>query len=175
MDDIVKSAWAGAIYNGDFICVETYSGYRSSRSDPKGTQHLLIPDVSCEVLGVALLDALAHSRFVLPEPRSDVWVHPEAEFDSDLYDYKRGIERYAEWTKALMKRYGYKTKRALFKNMKSCNIESQNGTITIRPSYHEKLEMWSGDGISKDDYVVIPASSPAEIGAALRLAFSRCT
>ncbi|NDL44379.1 contact-dependent growth inhibition system immunity protein, partial [Photorhabdus laumondii] len=43
------------------------------------------------------------------------------------------------------------------------------------PSSHEKLEGWSGDGISVADYVVIPAdSSPEEVGAALRLAFSRC-
>lgn len=176
MNDVVKSAWAGAICNGDFICVETYSGYRSSRRDPKGAQHLLVPDVSDEALGAAFLDALARSRFVLSEPRADVWIHPEAEFDSDLYDYKQGIERYAEWAKTLMGRYGYKTKRALFKEMKNCSIESQNGTITIRPSHHEKLEAWSGDGIGKENYVLISANSPpAEIGAALRLAFSRCT
>ena len=75
-----------------------------------------------------------------------------------------------------MERYGYKTKRALFKDMKKCSIESNRGQITIRPSYHEKLEAWSGKGVSESDYVIIPSgSSPSDVGAALRLAFSRCT
>ena len=94
----------------------------------------------------------------------------------ELYDYKLGIERYAAWTKALMEHYGYKTKRALFKEMKKCGIESKSGVIDIRPSHHEKLEGWSGEGITEEDHIKLAAnSSPAEIGAALRLAFSRCT
>ncbi len=60
--------------------------------------------------------------------------------------------------------------------MKNCDIECGDGFITIGPTHHEKLEAWSGDGISEADYVVIPADSPlSKIGAALRLAFSRCT
>ncbi|MEJ1554439.1 contact-dependent growth inhibition system immunity protein, partial [Escherichia coli] len=47
--------------------------------------------------------------------------------------------------------------------------------ITIRPSFHEKLEAWSGNRINESDYVVLPAdSSPTEIGSGLRLALSRC-
>ncbi|MCT7051686.1 contact-dependent growth inhibition system immunity protein, partial [Salmonella enterica] len=47
--------------------------------------------------------------------------------------------------------------------------------ITIRPSFHEKLEAWSGDRISETDNVVLAVdSTPAEIGAGLRLALSRC-
>jgi hypothetical protein len=60
--------------------------------------------------------------------------------------------------------------------MKSCSVESKLGLLTIKPSYHEKLEAWSGDGIAKSDYVVLPADSPPEeIGVAIRLALSRCT
>lgn len=178
MNGIVRGYWADAYYNGDFICVKTRSGYRGGTEggDPKGKQYLLPPDASDIALGAAVLDAMAHSRFVLPAPRTDVWIHPEVEFDMELYDYKKSIERYAAWTKALMERYGYKTKRALFKQMKLCGIDSKNGVVDIRPSYHEKLEGWSGDGITEEDHVKLAAnSSAAEIGAALRLAFSRCT
>ncbi|WP_035061423.1 contact-dependent growth inhibition system immunity protein [Andreprevotia chitinilytica] len=163
MNEVVRSAWSNATCNGDFVCVETWSGYRSSMRDPQGKQYLLSPDISVQELGAALLDALAHSRFVLPAE------------DLNLYDYKQGIERNATWIADLMTRYGYKTKRALFKDMKSCNVRSQGGVITIRPSKHEKLESWSGDGISEGDYVVLPANSSAEeVGKALQLAFSRC-
>lgn len=176
MSEIVKTAWADAKFNTDFICIETYSGYRSSQADPQGAQHLVRPDASDQELGAALLDALAHSRFVLPEPRKDIWIHPEATFDMSLYDYDLNNQRYVEWVCKLMEVYGYKNRRALFKDMKNCGVESKNDGITIRPRHHEKLEAWSGKGISESDNVVIPAnSSPAEVGAALRLAFSRCT
>jgi hypothetical protein len=176
MSEIVKTAWAGAKFNSDFIFIETYSGYRSSQADPLGAQHLVRPDASDQELGVALLDALARSRFVLPEPRKDVWIHPEATFDMSLYDYDLNNQRYSDWIDRLMGAYGYKTKRALFKDMKSCSVENKLGEIVIRPSCHEKLEAWSGKGIVESDYVVIPANSPAsDVGGALRLAFSRCT
>ena len=75
-----------------------------------------------------------------------------------------------------MTRYGYKTKRALFKNMLSCGVTLQEGTIIIRPSYHDQLEGWSGGRFTEKDYVRVPeTASPAEVGAGLRLAFSRCT
>ncbi|WP_439851026.1 contact-dependent growth inhibition system immunity protein [Pseudomonas syringae] len=176
MNDVVKTAWADAGVNNDFIYVRTYSGYRSSRADPLGVEHHTRPEISDQELGVVVLDALAHSRFVLPEPRKDVWIHPEATFDMELYDYNLTNQRYDQWVGSTLERYGYRTKRALFKDMKKCSIESKSGQITIRPSHHEKLEAWSGKGLSENDYVIIPGgSSPSDVGAALRLAFSRCT
>ncbi|EKD5558770.1 CdiI family contact-dependent growth inhibition immunity protein, partial [Escherichia coli] len=54
-------------------------------------------------------------------------------------------------------------------------IHLVNDVITTRPSFHEKLEAWSGNRINESDYVVLPAdSSPTEIGSGLRLALSRC-
>lgn len=176
MNDVVKTAWADAKMNKDFVSIKTFSGYRSSQADPQGVEHFFSPDVADKELGFAVLDALAHSRFVLPEPRKDVWIHPEATFDMELYDYNLTNQRYDQWVGSTLERYSYKTKRALFKDMKKCSIESNRGQITIRPSYHEKLEAWSGKGVSESDYVIIPSgSSPSDVGAALRLAFSRCT
>ncbi|WP_275973361.1 contact-dependent growth inhibition system immunity protein, partial [Stutzerimonas marianensis] len=82
----------------------------------------------CSVsLGVVVLDALAHSRFVLPEPRKGVWIHPEATFDMNLYDYDLTSQRYDQWVRITLERYSYKNKRALFKDMKKCSIESKGG------------------------------------------------
>lgn len=135
----------------------------------------MAPDVNNEELGACVQEALARSRFVLSEPRNDVWIHPEATFDRDLYDYDLTNRRYDQWVASVMDRYEYKTKRALFKDMRRCSIESKNGEITIRPSCHEKLEGWSGKGIAESDCVVISVTgSPAEVGAALRLALGRC-
>lgn len=176
MNDIVKTAWADAGANKDFIYIKTHSGYRSSRADPLGVEHHASPEITDQNLGAVVLDALAHSRFVLPEPRTDVWVHPEATFDMDLYDHNLTNQRYDQWVSGTLERYGYKAKRALFKDMKKCSIENKMGQIIIRPSFHEKLEVWSGKGLSESDYVIIPSgSTPSDVGAALRLAFSRCT
>ena len=103
-EKITKGAWANAKFNGDFILVETFSGYTSSMRDSKGKQHFLAPDAGDEELGLAVQDALAHSRFVLPAPRTDVWIHPDAVFDMELYDYRQTAARYAAWTKDLMAR-----------------------------------------------------------------------
>lgn len=60
--------------------------------------------------------------------------------------------------------------------MKNCSVELVKDTLIIQPSHHEKLEAWSGKGITESDYVVVSVnSSPGEVGAALRLAISRCT
>lgn len=176
MNQVTQASWAEALCNADLVSIETRSGYRSNRADPKGAQHLLSPDASDEVLGKALLDSLERSRFVVSAPREGTWMHPDAEFDNDLYDFEKSAARYEVWKRSLMDRYGYKTHQALFKGMKSCSIERRGGLITIAPMHHEQLEAW---GRTKDDGiedVVIPAESThAELGAALRLAFSRCT
>jgi len=177
MSEIIRGNWAGAIFNGDFMCVETWSGYRGgSHADYKGKKIFLKPDASDEAIGLAVRDALTKSRWVLGAPREGSTYPAGVEFDSDLYDYQLNIERYAEWTKALLDRYGYKTKRALFKDMENCSIETTGGIMKIIPKRHVKLEQWEGLGPNDAGAVEIPAdSTPAEIGAALRLAFTRCT
>lgn len=166
---------AASVYaNTDFILIETNSGYRGSVRDFRGVQHFLKSAASDWELGEAILDAMSHSRFVLSVPRKDVWQHPDVEFDQELYDYVKTQERHKAWKADLMRRYGYKTQRALFKGMKHCFVERNNGLITIQPWHHEKLEAWSG--LEIDENVILSAdSSVDQIGAALRLAFSRCT
>ena len=171
-NEITRGYWARAMCNGDFICVETESGYRSTRRDPKGAQYLHALDVDDEHLGLSVADAIGRSRWVLGAPREGSADPSDVEYDSEFYDHKKLRERYLAWIENLMQHYGYKTKKALFKDMKHCSIERKLGTLTISPSHHEKLEAWSGTG----EAVVIPdTSTPAEIGAALRLALSRCT
>ncbi len=164
MDEDVMYDRASADYNGDYICVETWSGYYGSSRDPLGKQHLLLPGTGDEELGNALLDALSYSRVGKFEEFPDVYV------DRDTH-----AKQYKAWIADLMDRYRYQTKRALFKNMNTCAIHRwrKNGLIEIFPWNHDRLEGWSPLPDS-ENVVVRAATSPAEIGAALRLAFSRC-
>jgi hypothetical protein len=148
-----------AKFNREFFCIETYAHHRAQFRDPEGSQHFLPQDATDEALGAAVLDALAHSRFIPVEE-----LHKWPSWNKPRYD---------AWVRQLMEHGGYKTKRALFKNMADCGIQRRGGEITISPSSHDKLEGWGGMPGAE---VIIPATSSAqEIGAALRLAFSRCT
>jgi hypothetical protein len=156
-------AYACARQNQDFIWVNTDSGRGLVVYDPQGKDVILGIDADDNALGVALREALAASRFL------SVY-----EFRKFYHSQRTGNE-YGERVKSLMEMHGYKNKSAMFKNMKSCGITLSKGKIEIRPSVHQGLDAWGrtkSDGIED---VLIPGNSPAhEIGAALRLAFSRC-
>jgi hypothetical protein len=157
--------WASAFNNEALIAVETCSGYGRRVRDPSGPQYSLTSSATDEELGVAVLDCLSSSRFLdTPELRA-ASMHPDALAQS-----------YAAWLDRLMQFGGFKTKRALLKDMRCCWIELEGGNISMRPSHHDKLEGWSGEGFTDLDTVVVSAAEPASaVGAALREAFRRCT
>lgn len=93
-------------------------------------------------------------------------------FDADHYDLEKMSARYNEWVESIKVRYGYKTNKAIFKGMKSCTIKEQLGALFMMPSHHEKLEAWSGKGISERDRVIVSLDcDPGEIAAGLKRAF----
>lgn len=154
---------AEAMNNGDFIEISTYSGYRSRVRDPETPSHKLPPDVDDLTLGLTVRQALEMSRSLSLEE-----MNAYRNLDTLKVNYEN-------WVDGMMKHCNYKSRRALFKNMKSCGISLKDDIITIRPSNHERLEGWSGDGLSEEDRVKLPADcTDAELGAGLRLAFSRC-
>ena len=164
MDFTKQEYFCASVYkNQDFIHVGTYSGYRMTASDPDGVQKLLPLDVSDEELGQVTLLALSKSRVI------------EVSEIGTFLNIDNIKKRYDAWVADLMAKYNYKTKRVLFKNMMRCSVEIRDRILTISPNRHEKLEAWGGEGISDDDKVVLSINSTTEeIGAGVRLAFSRC-
>lgn len=154
---------ADAKTNGDFIEISTYSSYGLSIRDPEAPSHKLPPDVDDLTLGLTVRKALKMSRSLSSEE-----MNAYGNLDTLKVNYEN-------WVDGMMKHCDYKSRRALFKNMKRCGISLKDDIITIRPSNHERLEGWSGDGLSEEDRVKLPADcTDAELGAGLRLAFSRC-
>ncbi len=155
---------AEAWCNGRVLIVGAYTGFSGWRV-PESREIDLAPDADDASLGGAVNEALAYSRELsLYEWRGG----------NDV-DVKEKMGQYRAWRDRLMSRYGYKTQRALFLNMLHVTLDRRAGRLRCSPSNHERIDAWGGDGIPPNSDVVVQADSPAaEIGAALRLTFSRC-
>jgi len=172
MIKVIRGYWAEVFENESFICVETWSGYRGGDyRDFKGKQNLLATTVDNSMLGLAVIDALTHSRWVLGSPREGNVYPSDIEFDASLCNYK---ENYSIWVDSLMKRYGYKTKRDLLKNMKNVSVEKRGEMLTFSPMDHTGLDLWEVPDKGEKIEISV-ASTPEEIGGTLRLALGRCS
>lgn len=159
-----KRGWTGVKQNHDFILVETYSGYNSCAADPVGHKIYLAPQASNEELGGAVQKALSASRILKLEELDDF-------FDRDILKVN-----YDKWVKDVIQHYGYKNRKQMFRDLQYVSIDLYNNKLEISPWSQEKLEAWGPTPNGVADNVIIPADSSSEdIGAALRLAFSRCT
>lgn len=155
---------ATALMNDEFISIKTHSGYFNFLDDPETEEHLLPRNAGKEEIGRALLDALLRSRILNPKEN---WA---------FFSFERAGERYEEWVKKKMELCGYKTRRAMFVDMKRCSVTCRDELIIIGPTNHVKLEAWGrskSDGI--EDVIIPAASSAFKIGAALQEAFNRCS
>lgn len=152
--------WAEISRTDRFISIEPLSGYRFVQLEDEGHVIYLAPDATNEELGLALLEELDRSRFIWP-------------LDPKFLEAERYMRCYRDRQKDTMRRYGYKTKRDLYKNMDWCRAKRSEGRILIRPHKRDKPEYWKDLPPEKD--VVIPETRNAAVaGAALRLALDRC-
>lgn len=102
MTNAIRGHWANVLQNDQSFYLKTMSGYWGGNiADYEGKQICLSVDVEDTLLGAALIDVLASSRFVLPAPQSDIVLHPEVEFDMALFDHKEVALRYEEWVAGL--------------------------------------------------------------------------
>jgi len=153
--------WAGYKANERALIIQTWSGFGRYAPDHLYPPHILPLDTDNGTLGTTVLQALANSRTLDNEAERIDFLKQES--------FK---PRYEDWVANLCGNLGYKTRRALFKNMMSVDIWLHNGCLKISPSRHVKLEAW--DAIDADDVILSLDNSPEEIGAGLRLALSRC-
>ena len=145
--------------NREFVSVRAQIGYRTRLIDPGFREILLSPDATGATLGEAILTAVSASRAIRLEEAMALSAAAR--------------EQYEFWVKEISERYGYASRKALFRYMRSCSVDLRPGGLTFVPTNHVRAESWSG--LPQAEHVVIaPASTAEEVGAALRLAFSRC-
>jgi len=145
-----------------FIDVVTCSGYRAYRADRAAFGCTFATDVPDDQLGNAIRKALSLSR--------------QIEFSEvkAFFDLTHMQRLYDDWVALMMLSHGYKSRRALHQALCSCHCEIDGATVRLIPSRREGTEGYVGFGTSDVDVIVPSDASDAELGAAARLALSRC-
>lgn len=163
LPDFIQKKTASIRVNPEFYCIQTISGYRMLAVDPDAEIFFLETTASHIQIGECVIKAISASRLI------DLKDIPS------YFDHEKKTQQYKKWVAYVSEKYGYKSRRELFNNMRSCGAEEFEGLITFKPTFHDKLEGFSGDGISESEYVTIPSESSAEdVGKAVLLALSRC-
>lgn len=157
-------AKATVYFNQDYFELCTMSQGMLAYAEPSASPHYLPPDVDDATLGRTLRIALAASKRVSVEEFQKI-------FQSGVVQ-QLGKDRDA-WA---MKQYGYKTKRAMYRKMNCCWISVSDGQIEVAPAHHKTIDGYTAN---KTDgpfpLYVAETVSDAELGAALREGFMRCT
>jgi hypothetical protein len=157
-------AWAAIFATDRLVCIQTHSGLRRTASDPKGRTELVPVGAEPAALGVALAAALSASRVLASKE-----IGP-------FFNLAALGARYEQWVELLLKAHPGATRRSLFRGMRHCYARVSEGVVELRPTRQEKLEAWSGLGVTEEDRVRIElAASPQALGEAVLLALGRCT
>lgn len=157
-------ARADVFFNQAFFYVVTQSMGTFAYPEPEATPHFLPPDTDDASLGKTLRVALRASKTVSAEEFQRIWN------SGQVNDIEKAHDTLA------MENYGFKTRRAMYKNMDSCSVCIVDGTIEIQPLRHTSIDGYTADKVQGPfRFAVSEDVSDAELGAALRKGFSLCS
>ena len=156
----------GVRSNCEIIKIYTVSFGMQPAIDPKFDNFYFSHDEDKVVVGKALLEALSRSRTLEEnDPDHDLlcWINlKDTRYKTDLENELR--------------KFKYKNKTALYKNMQGCGVVLTEEKIRFSPLVHEKLEGWSGfKKNERRDFFIPSDSSPGIVGAAVKYSIARCT
>lgn len=141
-----------------FTHIFSHAVYRATVGDPKGYTAFLDAEPAREVLGRAVHEALAASRFITPD-------HPE--WDTVMRLPTEGEVRAQE--DDLKRRAGIKTRKALYNGAGLVSVTMRDGAIELRPLRHLGRGAW--EGIRGHESIRLPGSiSDTELGDAVNAA-----
>jgi len=150
--------------NPKFFSMMTQSLGVFEFSEPDVEPIHLGPDADDELLGRRLRQSLSKCRTV--------------SVDEVLEMSKSGIleQRAKERELWRKKTYGFRTKRALLQDMHWCMVRVSEGQIEISPTDRHSFQGLRETSNGAQDIIYLSVSvSDAEVGAALREGFNRCT
>lgn len=155
------------MFNSELIFISTRIHYRVSVVRRDTGVHSVLP-ISCSdaELANAVRRSLNESRMI------------DIETERYLLSFPEVGKMYEEWVAQTVEQRGYASRKALFKDMMAVDIDQTPETLTLQPLIHEALEGWGlpdkGTRPDPEKVVVGFDVTDAELGAAIRLAMSRC-
>lgn len=157
-------SFANVFFNNDYFCICTMSRGMLRYAEPDADLLFLPPESGSAELGEALRIAMSRSRQVSPDEFQRI-------FNSGIIQKNHGDRE-----KVAMSLYGYKNRREMYRSMNCCSVEQVDGMIDIYPQHHKSLDGFRGISNDGPEILHIPeVVSNAELGAALREGFRRCT
>jgi len=119
--------------NPDFYCFKTISGIDIGVVDPRVEPILLEPNATNAQLARALFKSLLASRA------------PKHRRDPDLYNYRNAETAYKKWRGEMMAKFGYKTQKKMFEDMRSLSFEYNRYafTLSVERLVQEKPQSWT--------------------------------
>jgi len=152
-----------AFFNNDFYWLITQAIGMIAVGDSDVEPEYLASNVDDAKLGELLRQCLLSSRKIEMAEFQEL-------FQSGAFNELDDVRE-----KAAMQKYGYKTKRALYKNMDRCSVDLVDGKIKIQPMHHKSLDSYTVTKNGPEPLFLDASISDAELGAALREGFKRCT
>ncbi|MGS0537864.1 contact-dependent growth inhibition system immunity protein [Xanthomonas oryzae pv. oryzicola] len=163
---MTSSKYADVCFNGKFYRFITMSDGMLLYADPDMQPKYLDPDVADSELGYLLRVTLAESRQISVEDFHKI-------LNSHVVQ-----DRAKEREKWEMKNYGYKSKRSMLRGMNSCSVSAlgESEDIKIQPMHQKSLDGYTARKDTGPFPLFVPkTATDAELGAALREGFKRCT
>ncbi len=154
--------WAEVAATSRFVCVVPHSGYRSTAVDPQLGFAIIKPSDSAHMLGAELRQAFERSRQLsLSECET-------------FFDLEVAKKRYEDWVSELLRAGGYRSRKAMFDDMRMVNAILEDGAVVLSPLKRGRGEAWIGlaDRAAKVHFSI--NQSDEEVGASILLALERC-
>jgi len=159
-----SKGWANIEFNGIFFLFITMSRGMLRYCDPDVEPIYVPSDASNDLLGKSVRLSLSRSKQVELKEFQEI-------FKSGLI-----LATAKEREKYTMKKYGYRTKKELYRNSDTCSVSAFDGYIEIQPTHQNSLEEWTVKAdMNLNPLKVADSASDEELGAELRRAFTMCT
>jgi hypothetical protein len=158
MNELLQAA--DVMCNGDFMNFSTHSGYHLCTCDFDGANIFLSMNSTDSDIGNVCKNALALSR------------HMSLEEDERIFTDEKVKKFWKNWDQTTKKKYAYKNVSELLKTMMRVSIKKYEDIFLIYPWKRLSKEGYMG---ADPDIKLPTTSSPEEIGAAVRRAFTHCT
>lgn len=152
--------------NEKFISISSWLMCGMYMRNPDKDSLYLAPDISNNDLGLGIRDQLQASKEISPEEFSEIFESGRAQKIGELEEDND------------MKKYGYKTKKDLYKNASFLSIDADDDKLTISPHHQKKLNQYTtvfDNNGERVEFIYSINIGDDELGAALRKAKEFCT